>query len=131
MDYYYARKLAYFVIKRSQQPLCLMFREPENGMLALGGANEYGAEQSVQYRVYDLAEQRVVIESCSNLNANSAAVLCQISAPTDGKLHFYVMEWTANGISGKNYYVLGKIPYSFDEYYHYMTESGRWEADGL
>ncbi|MBP3555357.1 MAG: hypothetical protein J6K63_06905 [Clostridia bacterium] len=131
VDYYYARKLAYFVIKRSQQPLCLMFREPENGMLALVGANEYGAEKSVQYRVYDLAEQRVVIESCSNLNANSAAVLCQISAPTDGKLHFYVMEWTANGISGKNYYVLGKIPYSFDEYYHYMTESGMWEADGL
>jgi beta-mannosidase len=131
VDYYYARKLSYFVIKRSQQPLCLMFREPENGMLTLVGANEYGEEKSFRYRVYDLAEQNVLIESCSKLDKNSAAALCRIPAPTDGKLHFYVMEWTADSIQGKNYYVSGKVPYSFDEYYRYMTESGMWEADGL
>jgi beta-mannosidase len=131
VDYYYARKLSYFVIKRSQQPLCLMFREPENGMLTLVGANEYGEEKSFRYRVYDLAEQNVLIESCSKLDKNSAAALCRIPAPTDGKLHFYVMEWTADSIQGKNYYVSGKVPYSFDEYYRYMTESGMWEADDL
>ena len=57
--------------------------------------------------------------------------LCKIAAPTDEKLHFYVMEWTADGIEGKNYYVCGGVPYSFDDYYRYMTESGMWEADGV
>ena len=30
-DYYFCKKLAYYYIKRSQQPICLMFDEPEGG----------------------------------------------------------------------------------------------------
>lgn len=131
VDYYYAKKLAYYVIKRSQQPLCLMFREPENGTLALVGANEYQRDISIRYHVTDLAESAVCAEATAVLGANSSADVCSIAVPTDGRLHFYVMEWTADGITGKNYYVLGNVPYSFDEYHRYMTESGMWEADTL
>jgi beta-mannosidase len=131
VDYYYARKLAYFVIKRSQQPVCLMFREPEDGKLTLVGANEYRKSVTLRYRITDLAENTVLSEATTTLNANGVEELCKIAVPTDEKLHFYVMEWTADGIEGKNYYVLGGVPYSFDDYYRYMNESGMWEADGF
>jgi beta-mannosidase len=131
VDYYYARKLAYFVIKRSQQPVCLMFREPEDGKLTLVGANEYRKPVTLRYRITDLAENTIFSEATTTLNANGVEELCKIAVPTDEKLHFYVMEWTADGIEGKNYYVLGGVPYSFDDYYRYMNESGMWEADGF
>ena len=41
------------------------------------------------------------------------------------------MEWEAEGVCGKNYYVAAPAPYDFDEYYCCMTESGMWETDGL
>ena len=131
VDYYYARKLAYFVIKRSQQPVCLMFREPEDGKLTLVGANEHRKDVTLRYRITDLAENTVLTEATTTLGKNGMEELCKIAAPTDEKLHFYVMEWTADGVEGKNYYVCGGVPYSFDDYYRYMTESGMWEADGV
>jgi hypothetical protein len=108
-----------------------MFREPEDGKLTLVGANEYRKSVTLRYRITDLAENTIFSEATTTLNANGVEELCKIAVPTDEKLHFYVMEWTADGIEGKNYYVLGGVPYSFDDYYRYMNESGMWEADGF
>lgn len=129
VDYYYAKKLAFYVIKRSQAPVCLMFREPENGTLTLVGANEFLKDITLSYCVTDLATGE---KTCGNafLPANSAAAVMQIPHLED-KMHFYVMEWEYEGTKGKNYYVCAKAPYDFDEYYRYMKESGMWETDGL
>ncbi|MBQ9748717.1 MAG: glycoside hydrolase family 2 [Clostridia bacterium] len=131
VDYYYARKLAYHVIKRASAPVCLMLREPEDGVLTLVGANEHRVDVPLRYRVTDLANGDFLIEGEALLGANAATELDKIAVPKDGRLHFYVMEWEARGVSGKNHYVLGSAPYSFDEYYRYMNESGMWEADGF
>jgi beta-mannosidase len=130
IDYYYARKLAFYIIKRSQQPVCLMMREPENGMMTLVGANEYREAKELSYRVYDLADQTVVAQGKTLLAGNCASEICKILEKTD-KLHFFLMEWEADGVQGKNYYVQAKAPYDFDEYDRYMQESGMWEADGF
>ena len=47
------------------------------------------------------------------------------------EMHFYLIEWSYQGKEGKNYYVSGNAPYSFDDYEKYMKQSGMWEADGL
>ena len=130
VDYYYARKLAYFVIKRAQQPICLMFREPSDGKLELVGANEYLEDVTVSYRVTDLKTNTVAAQGTALLPKNGAATIAYTNHLTDG-MHFYVMEWTCGKHSGKNYYVCAPAPYSFDEYYAFMQESGMWEADGV
>ncbi len=129
-DYYFARKLAFYVIKRSQQPICLMFREPENGKMTLVGANEHFSAVNITYTVKDLSENKTIASADAILDQNTTTALLDIEAKTD-KLHFYVMEWKASGIVGKNYYVSAPVPYCFDEYYRYMQESGMWEADGF
>ena len=130
VDYYYARKLAYFVIKRAQQPICLMFREPSDGKLELVGANEYLEDVTVSYRVTDLKTGTVAAQGTALLPKNSASTVAYTNHLTDG-MHFYVMEWTCGKHSGKNYYVCAPAPYSFDEYYAFMQQSGMWEADGV
>ena len=130
VDYYYARKLAYFVIKRSQQPICLMFREPCEGKLGLVGANEFREDVTVSYRVTDLKTGAVAVQGTALLPKNSAVHLADADDRDDG-MHFYVMEWTCDRYSGRNYYVRAKAPYSFDEYFAFMRQSGMWEADGI
>ena len=130
VDYYYARKLAYFVIKRAQQPICLMFREPSDGKLELVGANEYLEDVTVSYRVTDLKTNTVAAQGTAFLPKNGATTIAYTNHLIDG-MHFYVMEWTCGKHSGKNYYVCAPAPYSFDEYYAFMQQSGMWEADGV
>jgi beta-mannosidase len=130
VDYYYAKKLAYYVIKRSQQPICLMFREPKDGKLELVGANEFLEDVTVSYCVKDLKTGTVAAQGTAFLPKNSVSTVAWTNHMTDG-MHFYVMEWTCGQHSGKNYYVCAEAPYSFDEYYGYMKSSDMWEADFL
>ena len=130
VDYYYARKLAYYVIKRSQQPICLMFREPTGGKLELVGANEYRDDVRVSYRVHDLKTGVTVCEGTTLLIKNSAQTIAFVDHLTDS-MHFYIIEWTSVKHSARNYYVSAQAPYSFDEYNAFMHESGMWEADFL
>ena len=130
VDYYYAKKLAYYVTRRSQQPICLMFREPRGGVLELVGANEYLRDVTVSYRVTDLKTGEVAAQGTALLPKNQTVTLADTDHLTDG-MHFYVMEWSSEVHSGKNYYVSAEAPYSFDEYEGYMRASGMWEADGF
>ncbi len=129
-DYYYAKKLAYYVIKRSQQPICLMFREPRDGKLELVGANEYREDVRISYRVRDLKTGAIACAGTALLEKNSAQTVDFTDHLADG-MHFYVMEWESGKHSGRNYYVSAEAPYSFDEYNGFMHESGMWEADFL
>ena len=130
VDYYYARKQAYFTIRRSQQPVCLMMREPSDGILTVVGANEYLHEVSVSYRVLDLTRGKTVAEGKARLAANAATEIAYTDHRTDC-MHFYVMEWSCKEHSGMNYYVSGKAPLPYDQYDAYMRLCGLWEADGL
>ena len=123
VDYYYTKKQAFYAIKRSQQPICLMFREPEDGKLMLVGANEHLHDVPITYTVTDLAEARVVASAEATLLCNAATELTSVKARAD-RMHFYVIEWQAGEVRGKNYYVNAPVPYSFDEYERYLTASG-------
>lgn len=130
IDYYYAKKLAYYVIRRSQQPICLMFREPCNGNLELVGANEHLRDISVSYRVTDMTASKIVCEGKVLLHKNQTSPIAQTEY-FENQMHFYLIEWAYGEKQGKNYYVSGSAPYSFDQYEQYMKKSGMWEADGF
>jgi len=127
-DYYFRKKLAYYVIKRAQQPLGMMFREPEDGKLTLVGANEYARDITADYTVKDMTNGKIVAGGNCTLPGNSAVEITAVPFETDG-MHFYLIKWNAEGKLWRNHYVSGAAPYNFDVYYDNMCRSGLWQMD--
>lgn len=122
VDYYYDRKKAYYFIKRSQEPVALMMREPEYGFLSLVAANEYLECKQIKYRVTDLSSHHLLFDDTALINANSVTELKKL--PYDEKsVHFYLMEWESDGKKGKNHYISGTVPYDFDKYLKWLMEA--------
>ncbi len=103
VDWYGVKKLAYHFIKRSQQPFCMMFNEPENGRLRLTAANDTQRAVSVRYTVTDLSSDTLLLEGGCTAEANGLLPLEEISE-TPGA--FYLIEWTGDA-AGKNHYTAG------------------------
>ena len=127
-DYYFRKKLAYYVIKRAQQPLGMLFREPEDGKLTLVGANEYARDITADYTVKDMTNGKIVVGGNCIFPGNSAIEITSVPFETDG-MHFYLIEWNADGKLWRNHYVSGTAPYNFDVYYDCMCRSGLWQMD--
>lgn len=124
VDYYYDKKLAYHFIKRSQQPLCLMFTEPDNWFIQLVASNDTLDSIDFSYTVKDLAnESEIVLESCTSIASNSAANINKL-AYSMGVKHFYLIEWEYNGIKGSNHYLAGMPPFRLEEYQNYLKIAG-------
>lgn len=130
VDYYYAKKLAFHILKRSQQPVCLMFREPVGDCFVLVGANEYRKQVEVSYEVTDHTDKKILLRGTVKLNANAATEINNVVI-NDGKMHFLLIKWEIDNLEYSNYYVVGQAPYNFDEYYRNMIETGMWETEGF
>ena len=123
VDYYYNKKIAYDFIRRSQEPVALMIREPENGFLGLTAANEFLNDTKIRYRVTDLGEHSVVCEAESVIAANKACELDKIPYDSENN-RFYLLEWEYNGVKCKNHYISGAAPYDFERYTAWLREAG-------
>lgn len=130
VDYYGTKKLAYFFIKNVQRPVCVMFREPENGKIALIGANETMTEQKISYKIRELTKGEVVLEGEAVIQPNGNLEIADLPAVTDG-VKFYAIEWIHNGELYRNHYVDGKPPYDFKQYVEWLKEAGTLELEGF
>jgi beta-mannosidase len=124
VDYYYDKKLAYYYIKRSQQPICFIFDEPDaDGYLPLYVVNDTQTDKTVRYKVTDLTLNKPLISSETAAKANeSRHVWNKLIQP--GEKHFYLIEWEYDGVSGKNHYMTNIIDIDYDEYVKYAKTSG-------
>lgn len=120
VDYYYNKKLAYSFIKRSQQPVALMFKEPEKGELKLIAANEYPDKVNIRYTVKDMKTGETVMGSDADVNGLSNFVLGCIPY-NENQVNYYYIEWQAEGSHGINHYISGKAPYDPREYTELMS----------
>ncbi len=116
VDYYYTKKLAYAYIKRSQQPVCLMFDEPDGRRLTLYGVNDTPADARVTYTVRCVTDDRVVGSASGLLPADSSTPLLTIDIE-DGEQKMYLIEWTRdNGVRGVNHYYTNLLHIDYDRY---------------
>ena len=122
VDYYYDKKIAYDFIKRSQEPVVLMMKEPKDGFLTLTAANEFLRDIQIKYRVTDMTDKSVAAESAAVIKSNSTTELCKI--PYDNNCRFYIMEWEYDGKKYKNHYISGTVPYDFERYTAWLREAG-------
>ena len=130
VDYFGTKKLSYFFLRNVQQPICIMFREPENGKLTLIGANETMSEQKVSYKVRELTQCEVVLEGDAIIQPNGNLEIADLPEVTEG-VKFYAIEWTHNGKLYRNHYVAGNPPYDYKQYVEWLKEAGVLELEGF
>ncbi|MGI6203189.1 MAG: glycosyl hydrolase 2 galactose-binding domain-containing protein [Eubacteriales bacterium] len=106
VDYYGCRKLAYQYIKRSQQPVCLMFGEPDNsGIMTLWGVNDTQSDVEIEYNVTELDRDLVYHTGVATLPANSSVKIWEMKYEA-GTQRFILMSWRG-GAEGKNHHMTG------------------------
>lgn len=123
VDYYFTKKLAYHYIKRSQNPICLMFDEPKNDKISLYAVNEFPESQKVTYTVTDLTENTVVKEGKTIAEKESSVCIYDMTIKPDEK-HFYFIEWDINGKRYSNHYMTNIREIDYKRYIEYLEKSG-------
>ncbi len=129
VDYYYNKKVAYDYIKRSQQPVCLMFSETLNGIISLFGANELRQSKTVKYTVTDLENDSVVLSSEAVLNELSTEKIAEMTVTDD--FRFYLIEWELDGQKHYNHYISGKPCFELEKYITLAQKAHLINPDGF
>ena len=111
VDYYGKKKLAFDVLKRCQEYVCLMFREPDNGKLTLACANDTLKSVNIKYRVLDITNDVEVMSGEAEIEKNITSDIGSIACDTSETV-FYLIEWEIEGKIYRNHYLCGEAPVS-------------------
>ncbi len=130
VDYYYVKKLAYQYIKRSQNPICLMFDEPKENVLTLHAVNEFTRDYSLSYTVTDLTTGKTVVAGEAVAKAESSRPICHVEI-AEGEKHFYFIEWKIDGKTYSNHYMTNIKDIDYAEYLGYIEKCGYAQFEGF
>ena len=132
VDYYYTKKLAYHYIKRSQNPVCLMFDEPKDGKIDLYAANELEKDVHLSYTVKRLPDGKPVLSGSVTAFADRSYVIDRLSIEPDEK-NFYLIEWKIDGeeTTHKNHYFTNILDIDYKAYLHCLSLCGMDEFEGF
>lgn len=131
VDYYYCRKQAYFTIKRSQEPVCVMFRDPSKvkGKLELIGVNEFPVEKEIAYKVTDLSTDKILLDRSGVTPKNSAVVLDSIK--TIKEQTCLLITYTVDGKEYKNHYLTGEPTYDYATVVNWLKKADLLNLEGF
>jgi beta-mannosidase len=115
VDYYFRKKLAYDFIRVSQQPLCLMLREPENWQQELVACNDTREDMALEYAVSDADSAEVVAAGKAIAQGDAVTVLGRLPFSM-GEKRFYLLEWKTTSGRGRNHYLAGNPPFDLETY---------------
>ncbi len=128
VDYYLSKKLAYHYIKRSQNPVCLMFDEPKDGSISLYAVNEFDTDKQITYTVTDLTAGKVVASGKATAIAESSAKIDKVGIKAEEK-HFYLIKWELDGVEYSNHFITNIIDLDYAEYLENLQKCGYYEFD--
>ncbi len=130
VDYYYNRKLAYHYIKRSQQPVCLMFDEPQNGKCRLMAVNDTPNDKTVSYTVRRFSDDQIVLSGSCVIPADGIMQPDSL-AVTENEKEFYYIEWCVDGKSGCNHYFTNILDIDYRAYLQALEKYNMDEYEGF
>lgn len=130
VDYYFVKKLAYHYIKRSQNPVCMIFDEPCGRSLSLYAVNEFDTVKELNYKVTDLTDRKIKTLGEVDAEPESSTFVCNITID-EGEKHFYFIEWEMNGRKYSNHYMTNIIDIDYEEYVDYIKQIGYYEFEGI
>jgi beta-mannosidase len=115
VDYYLSKKIAYHYIKRSQEPVCLIMKEPQNWVYECIVDNNTLAERDVEWRIEDGDTGALRAEGRTRAAANANTFVTNVSM-IPGIQEFFIMRWKVEGREYANHYVAGYIPMDLGRY---------------
>ena len=115
VDYYFNKKLAYYYIKRVQNPVCIMIAEPENWHCEVKVSNDTLVGCSGKYRLWNGETGETISEGNFYSPANSNANISRIRV-SQGEKRLILIEWEIDGKKSYNHYILGHVPMELERY---------------
>jgi beta-mannosidase len=128
VDYYFNKKLAYYYIRRVQQPVCVMVDEPQDWHCRVVVGNDSREDASGHYRVWDADSGETLLEGDYASKANENLEVGKIPAFHSGK-RLFLIEWTANGKRYANHYLQGMPPFSLVQYKIWLPKIAALQND--
>jgi beta-mannosidase len=126
VDYYFNKKLAYYYIRRVQEPICVMMGEPRNWHCRVVVGDDSREDASGHYRVWDADSGETLLEGDYAVKANENLEVGQIPVFHSGK-RLFLIGWTANGKKHANHYLQGMPPFSLAQYASWLPKIAAME----
>lgn len=123
VDYYYAKKLAFYFLKRAQEPLTLIVKEPGSWGQDLVAANDTRRDLSVRFRVYDIDTDEVMASGEAVAYADATTPVARLPYLASWK-RFYAIEWTSEFGDGRSHFLCGTPPFGLDQYRGWLMKAG-------
>lgn len=129
-DYYFCKKLAYHYIKRSQQPVCMMFDEPADNKITLYAVNDFTRDVEVNFSVTELYGKEKLACGTITAAAEQSVPAAYINVKNNEQ-KFYLIEWTADGKAYKNHYCTNLLNIDYKKYTAAIKAAGFDEFEGF
>ncbi len=121
VDFYYDKKLAFHYIKRCQEPVCMMFDEPNGQNLSLYISNDYLEDKTVSYRVENISTGKMVLEGEVLAKANETAM---VDTTTFRGKNMFLITYTVDGKTYQNHYYTELLNISYTDYMRDLKKAG-------
>lgn len=122
VDYYFEKKLAYDYIRRAQQPVLAMLREPVGWQQDLVISNETREALEVRYVVRDIDQQDPLAEGVQTAAADAVTLVRALPFP-HGRHRFLVIDWESSRGSGRSHYLAGNPPFDALQYRRWIERA--------
>lgn len=131
VDYYFTKKLAYDYIKNSQQPLCLMFDEPnEDNVIKLIVANDIPKDKTFSYKVTRVNDNTVVASGEATVAASGILELDTLVLDSD-KEDMFLIEWECDGHTGQNHFISDVRKLDYSTYIDFLNKTNIGHFEGF
>ena len=106
VDYYHAKKLAYYYIRRVQKPVAILMDELVDWTHKVYLCNDSREDRMVRYRITDGDTGEVYVEGERLSPANENVIIGSIREMA-GRQKLYLITWEIDGVSYGNHYISG------------------------
>ena len=128
VDYYFGKKLAYHYIRRVQQAVCIMVDEPADWHVRVVAGNDSRQDAAGHYRLWDADSGETLLAGDFSTQANENTTLGRIRVSRADK-RLFLIEWTVNGKTLANHYLLGYPRFSLAQYKQWLAKIAALQND--
>jgi beta-mannosidase len=122
VDYYFEKKLAFDFIRRAQQPLLVMLREPRGETQELVACNDTREPASLVFTAGDADSGETLAAGQATAAADAVTVLATLPFPSE-RQRFVVIDWEAPQASGRNHHLGGEPPFEAARYRRWLVKT--------
>lgn len=119
VDYYFEKKLAFDFIKRAQQPLLVMLREPSGWTQDLVACNDTREPIALHYTVRD-ADTGAPLAEGARTAAPDAVTVLEALPYTRSHARFLLIDWETPAGPARNHYLSGDPPFDPSRYRQWL-----------